>query len=149
MPSKFLWCNHSPNVPLTWQWRSKLLFKIFIWDSVLSSHLLLWNRTLNPFAIKFKRTSNLSPVGDLVRTIRNSLSSNNHSSIDNLVILKYASHSTNSVAHNLAHISSEFSAHKIWFNNFPYQLYPLIISNMPIQNLELLKKKLFPLLLFL
>lgn len=61
----------------------------------------------------------LSPTGDFVQPIWDSLSSYNHSSVDTLVNLKYASRSANTVVDSLAHMNSTISAHKICFNNFP------------------------------
>lgn len=59
-------------------------------------------------------------VGDFVQVIWDSLSS-----VDNLVTLTYANHS-------LPHMSSAFFAHRIWLNNFPYQLYHLVVYDILI-----------------
>lgn len=66
---------------------------------------------------------NLFPVGGFVWAIRNSLSfclsTYNSPFVYNLVIVKYASRSTNAVTDSLAHMNSMFSVHRIWFNDFP------------------------------
>lgn len=69
----------------------------------------------------------LFPAGNFIQAIRNSFLSYNYFSVDTLITLKYVSRSANVVAHNLVHMSSTIFACRIWFNNFPYQLYPLVV----------------------
>lgn len=65
------------------------------------------------------------PAGDFIHAIRGLLSPRATSEVS----LAYISRNANAVAHTLSKMGSKCSAHQVWFNDIPHQLYSNVLSD--------------------